>query len=98
MATKGFDALGLELCIALAASSFPVPVSPWMSTGVSVAATRDIRSFTFCICVLLPTNSSWTLILWICSLRSIFLSLRDFFSYAFDMTLDSSDILHGFVR
>ena len=42
MATKGPSARGPALWIARATSSFPVPLSPVISTGTSLAATRPM--------------------------------------------------------
>ena len=44
------------VCIALATSSLPVPLSPVTRTVASVWATRATRSYTFCICALVADH------------------------------------------
>ena len=44
--------------MARATSSLPVPVSPWMSTVVSVLATEAASASTFLMAGLCPTTSS----------------------------------------
>ena len=56
--TNGRFLRGLFWWIALATSSLPVPVSPWISTVASVGAIRCSRSMTSCICGLLPMMPS----------------------------------------
>jgi len=55
MATNGRRARVLLRCTARAANSFPVPVSPVMSTVVSARATRCMVSYTCCMTLLSPT-------------------------------------------
>ncbi len=55
-ATNGPPARGLASCTARAASSLPVPVSPSMSTGTSVRATRCRRRTSSFIAGLSPTT------------------------------------------
>ena len=58
MATNGPSLRGLRWWMALATSSLPVPLSPVMSTVVSVSATRATRSYIFFIALLVPRMSS----------------------------------------
>ena len=55
--TKGFERRGLRLWIARAINSFPVPVSPWISTVESVGATVSTSSSTLRSGALCPTIS-----------------------------------------
>ena len=43
MATKGLSLRWLAQCMALAKSSFPVPLSPWMRMGLGVAAISSAK-------------------------------------------------------
>ena len=51
---RGFPARMLLLCTARATSTFPVPVSPVISTVASVGPTRRINPLTLEIDALLP--------------------------------------------
>jgi len=56
--TRGRERRALRLCTARATSSLPVPVSPTISTVVSVGATRSIMRTTTLSAALAPTISS----------------------------------------
>jgi hypothetical protein len=55
MGTKGLSRRGELAWMALAISSFPVPLSPWIKTVEREGATCATRSKTFSIISLLPT-------------------------------------------
>ena len=58
MVTMGIKRRGLKLWMARATSSLPVPLSPWMSTVVSLGATVRMLSSTRCMGGLWPTIST----------------------------------------
>ncbi len=57
MGTNGPRARGEASCTARAATSLPVPVSPWMRSVESDDATRSSTAYTARISRLLPTRS-----------------------------------------
>ena len=97
-ATKGMPERPLRRWISRATSSFPVPLSPLMSTETSVGATRSTISKIFFMTGLVPTMAPKPFSWLSSSFRIRFSSARKVRSLAFLTRSRSSSTSKGFDR
>ncbi len=93
--TNGRDARRLFKWTVRATSSLPVPLSPLINTGLSLAATRATIETTSTISGLSPTMCGMPSRRVITSLSAWFSRRRSFFSAALPMTWTSSALRQG---
>ena len=98
MATNGPRARGESSCSVRATSSFPVPLSPVISTGAGVGAASSTRRYTSCIALLVPTSLPTPHTCRTRRRRSVTSRTASAFSAALGMSILSRATSTGFVR